>query len=96
MNTLIHGWLALIGPFHIKDLDQRFDGDALQEDGKVNHSYRGGDKHVLLLDHILIDQKYQGKGHSTAQSAVGHHKLIHPGQFVQTEAVGKGGKQNNT
>jgi len=90
MNALIHGWLAFISALDIKDFHQRLYSDSLQEDSKVNHSYRGGNKHVLLLNHILVHQQHQGKGHSTTQSSVGHHKLIHPGQFVQAEAIGKG------
>lgn len=90
VNTLVHGGLAFIGSLHIQDLHQRLDGDALQEDSKVDHSYCGGNKHVLLLDHILIHQQDQGEGNSTTQSTIGHHKLIHSRQLVQAEAIGKG------
>lgn len=79
VNALVHGWLALVGPLHVEYLDQRLYCDALQEHSKVDHSYSCGHIHVLMLDHSLIDQEYQRKGHGTAQSAIGHYELIDAG-----------------
>lgn len=36
MDTLAHRFLKLVGPFYFEELDQRFDGDALQTEQEIS------------------------------------------------------------
>lgn len=88
MYPFVHGRLSLLGPLHVQYLDQRLDGDALEEDGEVDDSYGGCHEHGLQGYHFLVDKEDEGEGYGTPEAAVRHHELLHLAQLVQTEAIG--------
>lgn len=89
VDAFVHGRFLLVGALHIQELDQRLDGDALQEHRKVDDRNRGGHEHWLQRHVLLVDEQDQRKGHSTAKSSIGHYKLIDTRQLVQPKLVGE-------
>lgn len=56
VDALVHRWLPFARTLHVQYLDQRFDGDALQEHGKVNDGNGRREEHGLQRDMVHIDQ----------------------------------------
>lgn len=59
----------------------------LEEDSEIDNRYRCTDEHWLKLHMLLVDQQHKGKGNSSSQTTVWHHKLLNFVQLVQSETI---------
>ena len=90
-DPLVHVGILLRRSFHLEKLDERLDGDALDEARPEDDGDCGGDEHVLLLHHRLaVELRHEGEGDGPAKPAVCHHKLVDRLEFVQPVLVGEG------
>lgn len=56
MNPLVHGRFPLLSCLDIQHLDQRLDGDALDEHREVDDGDGGCHEHGLQLHDLRVDQ----------------------------------------
>lgn len=95
MDPLVHGWLPLLGPFHTQQFHQRLNRDALQKHREVNHGNGSCHKDRLRLHVFRVDEQDQSESHGSAQSTVGHNKLVNVREFVYPEPIRDGRQQND-
>lgn len=69
-NYLIHRRFAFLGSFHIQDPHERFYGDALQENGEINHANCRCYEQWLQWNVLLIDQQNEREGNGASKAAI--------------------------
>ena len=59
----------------------------LDENSEEDNNDGGGDKHIFLLHHFLIDKEGQTERDATSQPSVGHDELVNARQPNYTPLV---------
>lgn len=92
----MHRSLELVGFFDFKKFNEGFDGDALDENSKINHCYCGCDEEWCLFDFVRIDEEDKSEGNGTTQTTIRHDEFIYATEFLQAEAIGYFRQNKNT